>query len=749
MKAYALDSSSKPLSAEQRRAIYWRLWNAAEQARPGLNRFCITTRVLGHVVRIDQLSDEQFAKLCHAFEKIAEKSPAPNGISPHQKKTVLADESGAGCGHDQVGAEEVFDNARTEFQVIERNRRHELLMQFAALCKKMSGNAASKQLGVSHSRIIDWKRRFERDGLDGLIPKQAERCGRKPLAVLSPDHQAHVQRLVIDTDPNTGDRISVSLALRIFAQSDKCPEDVAAAILKPRKSKHTLTPTLKRQAKITAESKQLHRGDKNFALNGYSQPRSLTWIDLDGSEKQILGGDIFEPDDMTLNQPWFVEWHDPADPCSAKFGVRLLRGQLLVIIDVGTQRILGFLLLARQKDSYRAEDIWSWFGQIFRDYGLPRVGIRMERGIWESRAIHGLPILDETWTHERRIGGLSDLGVRKIASFSPKTKSIESLFNSLQKVLGVMGVQVGRKRGEFEKATRDYLACRAGKKHPADCGFLHADEVAKRVANACMFLNGDCREGEVYRGIPDELWMRHVEATPLRAIDPRHAWIFMREKRPLTIGSSCPGMVRARYADHECSYYFTNPELFASLGRGYRVITCFDPAAPELGAVIFNNEAGARDHLNFGAGALLGTAEFVDRVPQFSALEGFDDEIGYERRRRFTAQCRAAYRAIPLPGHRGASATVARDGRGNESRIEFRPDGISHHPGSELQSAGCGAPANREDPVLSRGSAGRSRVDLSGHASPASAKPFDEDAELARIARLERDAIERGDILVT
>ena len=240
---------------------------------------------------------------------------------------------------------------------------------------------------------------------------------------------------------------------------------------------------------------------------------------------------------MTLNQPWYVEWNDPEDPCAAKYGVRLLRGQLLVMIDVGTQRILGFLLLARQKDSYRAEDIWSWFGQIFADYGLPRVGLRTELGSWFSNMVRGIPIVDQAWGTMRRLGGLSEIGVRQIPSYSPKTKSIESLFNQLQKVLGVLGVQVGRKRGEFEKPTKDYLACRAGRKHPKDCGFLHADEIAKRIANACMFLNGDCREGEVYKGIPDELWRHAIGAAPLAAVDPAKSWIFMPQKRELAIGN--------------------------------------------------------------------------------------------------------------------------------------------------------------------------------------------------------------------
>lgn len=602
---------------------------------------------------------------------------------------------------------------------------------------------AQRYASVEHSFNLKHRRWTDKGGKPETLIDQRKTNHGKTLAVLTPAQQAHVHKLVLATDPNDGTRVSVSMALRMFAQSDQCPDELAAVINKKRSSKHIITPTLKRQARITAETKMLHRGNKTFSLGAYSQPRKLTWIDAGGIERPILGGDIFEADDMTPNQPWYVEWNDPNDPCSVKYGVRLLRGQLLMMIDVGSQRILGFLLLARPKDSYRAEDIWSWFGQVFADVGLPRVGIRLERGIWEAKAIHGLPVIDSTWDNKRRIGGLAALGVRAITSYSPKTKSIESLFNQLQKVLGVLGVQVGRKRGEFEKPTRDYLACRAGNKHPADCGFLHADEIARRVANACMFLNGDCREGEVYRGIPDELWKRHVSSgSPLRSVASAHAWVFMPYKRELTIGN---GMVRARFAEHECSYYFTHPELFASLGRGYHVVVCFDPALPQQGAVIFNNEAGPRAHTGAGVGEFLGVAEFVDRVPQFSALDGCDDEAGYERRRRFTEQCRKAYRAIPLPGARGSSATIARDDRGNETRVEF-----AGGPASKSRSPTGPANAEHERGLLSLDK--RDASSRRGEALISAAQLKKEEAErealaIKRVAKLERDYLLAGGCL--
>jgi hypothetical protein len=64
----------EPLTPAQRNAIYWRAWNTAEKARPGLNRFSITHRVLGRVKKITEMSDDEFRKLVRAFGHIAKKS---------------------------------------------------------------------------------------------------------------------------------------------------------------------------------------------------------------------------------------------------------------------------------------------------------------------------------------------------------------------------------------------------------------------------------------------------------------------------------------------------------------------------------------------------------------------------------------------------------------------------------------------------------------------------------------------------
>jgi hypothetical protein len=72
-KVFVLDAPAKPLTTQQRHGMYWRLWKAVETAKPGLNRFALTSRVLGSVKKIAEMTDEEFLKVCHVFESIAKK----------------------------------------------------------------------------------------------------------------------------------------------------------------------------------------------------------------------------------------------------------------------------------------------------------------------------------------------------------------------------------------------------------------------------------------------------------------------------------------------------------------------------------------------------------------------------------------------------------------------------------------------------------------------------------------------------
>lgn len=118
-----------------------------------------------------------------------------------------------------------------------------------------------------------------------------------------------------------------------------------------------------------------------LSLKGMATPRTL----------DILPGDVFSSDDTTPIWAWWVPWPRSED---YPFGCKILQGQFLPVIDVASQCLLAFALIAREKSSYRAADIWALFGYVFDQYGLPRLGVQLERGSWEATLIAGDGCLD-------------------------------------------------------------------------------------------------------------------------------------------------------------------------------------------------------------------------------------------------------------------------------------------------------------------------------------------------------------------
>lgn len=73
-KTYQLKSApASALGAKQRAAIFHHAKHAAELARPGLNTYAITTKVLGRFQPFQTLPEAEFWKLVNAFKEIAEK----------------------------------------------------------------------------------------------------------------------------------------------------------------------------------------------------------------------------------------------------------------------------------------------------------------------------------------------------------------------------------------------------------------------------------------------------------------------------------------------------------------------------------------------------------------------------------------------------------------------------------------------------------------------------------------------------
>ena len=553
-------------------------------------------------------------------------------------------------------------------------QRLELLEEIAGLeVRGISLRKACLVLEQSPATVLRWRRDyaagFEQGGpeagLRALEPKTAN-CGRRPSVVLDDEEEAEAKRLYVVTGSKT-------TALRLLANSSLCREEVAEVILKKRTSKHTLTKSLRAQIDVPQAVIDYHKSPTRVRHNAFINPRTLSYVDAMGTERRLTPGDLFERDDMSNNFLCWVPWPWGGDPCSDRYGVRIARGQNLLMIDVASLYFTSFNFLIRMRDSYRADDIWQWVHHTYQDIGMPRIGERWERGTWASRKLRGdeEAVIEAGHTDEtQRLGGMSALGLRVIESQSPTTKIIENRFNFFQTVCSTIRGQIGRKRGEMERIQKIWTACRNGHRDPRDY-FLSFDEACAQIEAKLHYCNSEPVEGELYHGIPAQMWAEGIAAQPLKKIDPAKAWLFARDKRTITASKSHLHIRYTRPDGSRGGWWFFHEDLYRY--EGMKVSAYFDEYHVESGATLVVAEG--RD-----AGKVLGQSELIAGCPQFAlGVNEVSDRDGIERKRGFMDAVRSEYRSIGLGG-RTARATRVDDGNGQ--RVEIVSARRNHSPAS-------------------------------------------------------------------
>ena len=202
---------------------------------------------------------------------------------------------------------------------------------------------------------------------------------------------------------------------------------------------------------VTPQVKDKFRGPRRFELNGITTHRSMDEQLESGELRAIQPGDWWEMDDMSVNLPFWFESPFGTDRLAERHGVGLGR-QSLCAMDIASGKWLGFELIGRPRDAYRAEDILRFLRRLFTEYGTPRRGLRLERGIWQSKRLTGYAVTDggaaeeevqrpgmDEPERERIVGGIEALGIRVQYVHSPKAKGfIESGFNFLQAVMSAI-----------------------------------------------------------------------------------------------------------------------------------------------------------------------------------------------------------------------------------------------------------------------------------------------------------------------
>ncbi len=462
---------------------------------------------------------------------------------------------------------------------------------------KLSERKACKKIGVDQATFGRWRKKFDDEGFVGLLPDTHE-CGRKSVLEklnVPVDVIKEVQGINLDTESNTA-------AWRLFAHSDKCPEALARVILDPtRSSKHAIPPSLRSATKLTEPVRDAHRGRRQLDLNGIWIPRYM----------DVLPGDIFTADDTTPIWAWWVPWYESEE---YPFGVKLLQGQFLPIMDIVSQAIICYSLIAREKSSYRAADIWALFGHAFEVIGLPRLGFQLERGSWEANLIRGEEVEYQAGevSLSRRVGGLRQLPTNVLpwhrerlngaefpktlqtwTSYLPKSKPIEAWFNRSQTLEGTLWGSLGRDqmRRPYEKTKKLFQACQRGAEDPRK-HFLSGTEMVTQLNKLIGYLNYEPMEGEVFHGIPQMKLEAAIHENPLFRLPEEQRWLYRRNWKVLQITN---GWARVRLTDDitgkRYSLFYENPAVFANM-EGEEVVVYFDREKFEEPAQILSARSG-------------------------------------------------------------------------------------------------------------------------------------------------------------
>lgn len=327
----------------------------------------------------------------------------------------------------------------------ERNRKRGILdavHDYLVANREAKVAEACRHADVDHATYLRWRAAYKEHGEDGLLPGKS--TGRKPKFQLPPAAQQKLVQFYVKTQ-------SHALSLQLFRNDPLCPAELADWLdeaARGGRSRHQIPPALRQAMTVTPAVHDKFRGPKTYQLAAITTLRGDFEEMADGTRRTIEPGDWWVMDDMSVNFPFWFASPFSDSKLAQKHGVDLGR-QTLCAMDVASGKWLGCELIGRPRDAYRAEDVLRFCRKLFTEYGLPRRGLRLERGVWKSKRITGYEVTDSGPAEreedrpdmaeddrQRVVGGLQALGIELQFTTSAKGKGeIETGFNFLQRVM--------------------------------------------------------------------------------------------------------------------------------------------------------------------------------------------------------------------------------------------------------------------------------------------------------------------------
>ena len=508
----------------------------------------------------------------------------------------------------------------------------------------------------------------------------------------------------------------IATALVNFAYEPECPAKLGEKL---RAGYQPVPFVTYLRAAVTPEIEARLRGPKHSQLYGHSSVRDWTCRLPNGDRFEMPAAYTLSMDDMSANQPFYVE--RPA--AAGNDSETILSRQGLYALWAKHKVWEAVDLIARLRESYTAADILRTFYRICRSLGGVPPFVEFEQGIWKANKISGWQ-RDGDWLVEEQLdrpgmakdqmntisAGLGLCGVKVLYKTKAHQKHIETHFNALQNILAIVARQyqcIGRYAGEFELPGKQLRRVRAGSHHPRDLHFASQSQLADCIAEAFR------RTWEMPSAIPGK--------TRYEAHQEDLTQVGLLPLTPRLFAACLPGELRKTKitggyinVEHRRTAYQFRAEEFAHLGDGYELYYKFDDTDPNLGAAIFNrtspnNSANFQgwqmDEFMFVAPREIpGPKLEVASAPAGVRVETVEDRYGagaVDRgdltRRQQDKFVATAFRSMPRPGQPSVRSASARDGRGNV--VEVSHDTALQNAGNAPAAALPPRPVSRRSPI--------------------------------------------------
>ncbi len=281
---------------------------------------------------------------------------------------------------------------------------------------------------------------------------------------------------------------------------------------------------------------------------------------LERDPNAINSGDWFQGDDTTAP----IYFHNERDPRKPT------RGQFLIMCDIRSEFVLGFVLIADK--SYNGRDVRNLITKICDRWGLPRKGFYFEKGPWKSKAVKGGISWAET-EHGISIG----LNRKFVHAREARAKIVERVFGMFQNYCERVRGYVGREERHdcYERVQKNLQAVRSGKM-PGVEALLTQKELCEVFAEIVDQYNNDPQNGKYLDGrTPEEAYVEEFGDVPLVKLGRTTRYLLADTVEKVRVGRNGISIVRGKDR-------FTYKNELTGRLKGKEVFAWFSPENPEV-----------------------------------------------------------------------------------------------------------------------------------------------------------------------